>query len=132
MIEPLDLSQTLDALEGSWPTEPAYPSHLARRCHELHKTPLAQFTVEDLRIMIGQGIGLRFLVPLALEQLRRDPLAQGDFYPGDLLGSLLGVSHSFWHDSPALRAQVADIVSRVSQVPEELADAVNKFRGQEL
>jgi hypothetical protein len=46
--------------------------------------------------MIGQQIGLRELVPLALARLRSDPLAAGDHYPGDLLASLLRVDADFW------------------------------------
>jgi hypothetical protein len=30
--------------------------------------------------MIGQSIGLPYLLPLALEHLRKDPLAEGDFF----------------------------------------------------
>jgi hypothetical protein len=39
--------------------------------------------------MIGQKIGLPYLVPLAINALEQDPLAQGDYYPGDLLANVI-------------------------------------------
>jgi len=41
--------------------------------------------------MIGQGIGLRFLLPRALEELQKNPFAEGDFFEGDLLVAVAGV-----------------------------------------
>ncbi len=122
-----DLSKTLDELEGVAWGPPPYGSYLVTTCHRLRKKPVGQFTVEDLRIMIGQEIGLPFLVPLALEVLEREPLAEGDFYPGDLLKSLLGVSGEFWHREPEWRERLHGVVARVAPVPRELADAVAAF-----
>src|SRR5438093_641141 len=127
MTKPLDRTKTLDELEGAWHAAPEYTSYLISRCHALHKTPLSQFTVEDLRIMIGQEIGLQFLIPLALQELQSNPLAEGDYYPGDLLANVLAVPPLFWRDRPELRAQLVNILSQLSQVPKELSDAVTRF-----
>src|SRR5438132_1243460 len=81
---------TLQELEGQDWGEAHYPSYLVRTCHALRRKPLRDFTVEDLRIMIGQNFSLEYLIPLAIEHLQRDPFAAGDFYPGDLLGCVLG------------------------------------------
>lgn len=35
--------------------------------------------------MIGQGIGVRHLLPKAIETLKENPFAEGDFFEGDLL-----------------------------------------------
>ncbi len=63
--------------------------------------------------MIGQNIGLKFLVPLALKYLHARPLAEGDFYPGDLLVSLLRAEVVFWKENPALCKEVHLIVKAV-------------------
>ena len=47
---------------------------LVRRCTELRRKPLAEFTVEDLRIMLGQETGVPALLPLAVRFLLPDPL----------------------------------------------------------
>lgn len=77
--------QSLQELEGEDWGEPTFPSYLVRTCHALRRKPLREFMVEDLRIMIGQNIGLDYLIPLALEHLQQNPLVAGDFFPGDLL-----------------------------------------------
>jgi hypothetical protein len=72
------------------------PTSLVATCEALFLKPLNEYSIENLRIMIGQEIGLEFLVPLAIEKLQGDILAEGDFYPGDLLASVLRVNRSFW------------------------------------
>jgi hypothetical protein len=95
--------QSLQELEKQDWGEAPFPSHLVRTCHALRRKPLRDFTVEDLRIMIGQNISLDYLIPLALEHLQRDPLVAGDFFPGDLLANVLKVKAAFWHVYPHLR-----------------------------
>jgi hypothetical protein len=87
---------TLEELERDNWGEPSYPSHLETECHRLRRVQLRSLTPENLRVLIGQNIGLQFLVPLALQHLRANPLAQGDFYPGDLLCAVLRAKPEFW------------------------------------
>jgi hypothetical protein len=108
----LDRSKSLQQLEGEDWGEPTYDSHLVTECHRLRRVPLHEFTVEDLRIMIGQQIGLRYLIPVALEHLRTDPFAEGDCYLGDLLASVLRADSRFWVASPQLRAEAAQVAQR--------------------
>lgn len=90
------LEMTLEALEkNTWPS-PEGESHLETTCFALRKKPLKLFGVEDFRIMIGQSIGLTYLVPLALNILEENILAEGDFYEGDLLNALLTSDTDFW------------------------------------
>ena len=46
--------------------------------------------------MIGQNIGLNFLIPIAIEKLKQNILAEGDFYEGDLLKSVLTSETDYW------------------------------------
>ena len=80
---------TLEQLEkNDWGDADA-PTWLVQECHRLRRKPIEEFSTEDLRIMIGQNIGLKYLVPRALEVLRKNPLAAGDFYEGDLLSAVI-------------------------------------------
>jgi hypothetical protein len=115
---------TLDQLEGIEWGPPEADTYLVRTCHRLRKVPIGEFGVEDLRIMIGQSIGLFFLVPVALDVLARDPLAEGDLYPGDLLSSVLRSDPGFWNARADLRSQVDQILARMPEIPDELAEAV--------
>ncbi len=89
--------KTLEYLEEDIWEETNYDSHLVKRCHELRKLPLNNFTTEDLRIMIGQQISLKYLIPLALEVLAIDIFAEGNFFEGDLLKNVLTIDTDFWN-----------------------------------
>ncbi len=93
---PIDLDKTLEQLDGHVWDKPDPGSYLVKTCHELHKKPLIDFTIEDLRIMIGQSIDLEFLIPIAIEQLKLNILAEGHFYEGDLLNSVLTSEKEYW------------------------------------
>jgi contact-dependent growth inhibition (CDI) system CdiI-like immunity protein len=90
------MQKSVQELEGKDWGEPNYDSYLVITIHRLRRKPLDQFTHEDLRIMIAQGVGLKFLMPLAIEVLQRDALASGDLYPGDLLAAVSKVEERFW------------------------------------
>lgn len=121
-------NQSLQELERLDWREPPFPSHLVVICHALRRKLLRDFTTEDLHIMIGQKIGLDYLMPIAIEQLQRDPLAAGNFYPGDLLQSVLRVPTDFWQTHPDLRRAVVRIVKRLKPFPKELEKALQVFQ----
>jgi hypothetical protein len=112
MIRGVNLNSTIEELEGERWGEPTYPSHLVSECHRLRTIQLRLFTVENLRIMLGQNIGSRYLVPIALDHLDVEPFVEGDFYPGDLLCNVLSLPQSFWADHPHLRDRVAAVAAR--------------------
>jgi len=109
----IDRTQSLNQLEGSAPAKPAYDSHVVQESHRLRDIPLSQLTTENLRLLIGQNIGLDHLVPLALERVEEQPLAGGDFYAGDLLVTLLRLPASFWQARQDWRRRLDLIVKPV-------------------
>ena len=88
-----------------------FDSHLVTRTSKLRKVPLNEFTVEDLRIMIGQNIGLPYLIPLAIDRLKENVLAEGDLYPGDLLVAVTSIESDFWNGHPNYRKELDAIIS---------------------
>ena len=125
MANELDL--TLTELEKHDWGPPTFESHLVTECHRLRNKPLGEFTVEDLRIMIGQNIGLNYLVPLAIIQLNSQPLAEGSYYPGDLLCSVLRVELGYWKRHPSQRQEVREIADRSFRELDHL-DALRDLR----
>ena len=121
-----DRSKTLQELEDEDWGKPTYDSHLVTECHRLRRVPLREFTPESLRIMIGQQIGLPFLIPLALELLRVDPFTAGNLYEGDLLAAVLRADSRFWIASPELRADAA----RIAQQALSLLPSLDEFDRQ--
>ena len=97
--------RSLEQLEpGNAPMEGE--SYVNSEMRRLARLPLKQLRLEDLRLLIGQSVGLRFLVPMAIEHLEAHPLAMGDFYPGDLLKQVMEVDESFWKNQPELRGRL--------------------------
>jgi hypothetical protein len=66
-------SATIEAIEGVREPDPGpQASSLIRRCVGLRRKPLAEFTTEDLRIMLGQEIAVPTLLPIAVTVLADD------------------------------------------------------------
>ena len=86
------------------------PTNMVKRCLELCKVPLDRFSVEDLRLMIGQDFSLRYLIPVAIEHLKRDIFVEGDLFPGDLLKNVLSVDTNFWINNRHLWTEVNDLI----------------------
>lgn len=94
-----------------------HPSNLVKRCAELMLVPLNEYTIEDLRIMIGQQVGLEYLVPFAIEKLQNDLFAEGDLYPGDLLSSVLKINPAFWNQNQNFQLQLRNMIeNRKSEI----------------
>ena len=102
-------SPSLEQLENDYWGIPTGESYLITTCCQLRQKPLRDFTPEDLRIMIGQNISLPHLIPLALAVLKQNILAQGDFYPGDLLVNVLRSDPQFWKQHPKHWAVLRDL-----------------------
>lgn len=90
------INKTLEQLENVFWPEPEYDTYLLKTCHALRKKLLRDYEIEDLRIMLGQNIGLDYLIPLAIARLKDDILAEGHIYEGDLLNNLLGTNRDYW------------------------------------
>lgn len=115
-MQEFDRSLTLEELEGTiWPHS-EWQSHVAVESQRLRKVPVGQLTVEDLRLLIGQKIGLRFLVPIALEHLWDDPLVAGDLYRGDLLQNVVRLPEEFWNEYPELNNSMVELATEVKML----------------
>jgi len=107
----MDRRKTLTELERSDWGPPTYDSHLVTTCHALRHKPIGDLSTEELRILIGQKIGLAFLVPIVVETLTRDPLADGAYYRGDLLKVFLALGATYWSANRGPRDAAREIIS---------------------
>ncbi|MEU8332464.1 contact-dependent growth inhibition system immunity protein [Micromonospora sp. NPDC048839] len=135
---------TIEQLERDvWTDLGPEATSLIRRCTELRRTPLTEFTVEDLRIMLGQEIGVPALLPLAVPVLLNDPLVEGDCYPGDLLANVLRLPDTAWSDLRPERERLETVLAELiagtpSSDPDReprdldrpLRDAIVRFLGR--
>ena len=122
------LFKSLESLEKDYWSEPEFDSHLVRTCHQLRKKQLKDFSIEDLRIMIGQNIGLRYLISLAIEALEKNILAEGDYYEGDLLKSVLTSDVNYWIEEPERRSHICQLFNDNMQLIKIEAEHYNTGR----
>jgi hypothetical protein len=124
-------SLTLEQIENHFWGEPEYDSYLVTTVHRLRKKPIADFDIEDLRIMIGQDVGLPVLIPMAIAKLHENIFAEGHYYPGDLLMNVLASKKEFWMENRGLWSEVIELVdSRLdSAVNDEVSERTRKEIG---
>lgn len=123
------MTEMLDDLDHpAWGDPPADATPLIEKCYALRRKPLDEFTVENLRLMIGQGIGLDHLVPLALERLKENPLAEGDMYPGDLLTAVLSAPVEFWRGNGELWWEASEVLDDVEHAVEATREHAARFK----
>ncbi|MFG2975647.1 contact-dependent growth inhibition system immunity protein [Streptomyces sp. NPDC048331] len=116
MTRLLHLDRTLDELDGpAWPPPPSPTTALVTKVHALRRERLGALTPADLRTLIGQGVGLAHVLPLAVRLLVEDPMLDAYFYPGDLLLAALTTPEDTWALFPDLREELAEIVADLSE-----------------
>lgn len=108
-----DLNQSLQELEHSNWGNPQGGSSLENECLKLRRVPLIEFQGSDLLRMISQDIGIEYLIPMAIERLRVDPLADREEYPGSLLGALFEASSKYWDRNPNSRKETERIYDKI-------------------
>lgn len=101
-----NLNRTISQLlHQKWngPVPTSNDSYIRQTLYRLYNTAISDLDIEDIRFLINQEILLDDIMPLAVEQLQSNILAEGDFYEGDLLNAALSVGSEFWSKHPALK-----------------------------
>ncbi|MFE6747330.1 contact-dependent growth inhibition system immunity protein [Kitasatospora purpeofusca] len=128
MTRPVNHDRSLEELERDrWPTPSGDETRLVATVLVLRRKPVGDLSVEDLRLLIGQSVGLVHLLPLAVDILWDDPLAEGDMYEGDLLAAVLSRNAEVWRTIPELGREVRSIVSGLVDVPSILEPRIKEF-----
>jgi hypothetical protein len=118
-------TRSIAELEGiEWAISEVDAGPMHRRCMRLRKIPISSLSPGDLRVLIGQDIGLVFLMPLAIEMLERSPLMEAEYFNGDLLCVVLGVEAGFYRKHPSMTARVKKLLDFVPSELEKL-DQIN-------
>lgn len=116
-------AQSLQQIEDSdWGDPPADATRLISTVHRLRRKPIGLLTAEDVRLLLGQHVGVPFLVPRALAMLEEDPLCEGDLFPGDLLVSTLHVPLAHWHTHPDRLDRLERVLASIDPAAEDVDD----------
>lgn len=125
----VDLSKSIEELENDYWGEPTHETYIIVTCHEARQKPIESLSDEEIRCLIGQKIGLKYLLPIAIEMLADDPLVCVTHFEGDLLLALLSLDDRDWTDNQeeldSLKKIVEDNRSDIEEneeIPSELLD----------
>lgn len=113
------LSQSLNEIHG-WPDrtgEGDYP--LVRRVLAACRKPVCELDADEIRLLIGQDMGIEDLMPLALDILENDPFAEATSDNYALLRMCLKVDAAYWREQPAHRPRLEEIAMRVVREPRD-------------
>lgn len=110
-------SKSLEQLENDyWNEEIEFPLSVVINCHKYRKIPIKDLTIEQIRLLISQEIGIGYLTDIALEKLELNILAEGDFYEGDLLVAVSGLPTEFWNEKQTEFRTFKNLVERNSEL----------------
>lgn len=125
-------SKTINELLGHKPNNEnlEHWSNLVRKSNALEDKLVDRMTIEEMRLMIGQDIGNQFILPFAILELRKNILAEGDMYPGDLLNNILRLSREFWKELTELKEIIIGLVTDNAEVLEGEKVAFSEFLNQ--
>ena len=95
----MDINKSIEELENDYWGELTFDSYVITTCHKARQKPIKSLSNEEIRCLIGQKIGLRFLLPIAVNILKNEPLIDITYFEGDLLLTLLRLDTSDWEDN---------------------------------
>ncbi len=93
-------SKSIEQLEKDVWKEPAeFPTDLVKNCYRYRKIGITKLTNEQIRLLISQQIGTKYLIGIALQKLEQNILTECDFYKGDLLVAVTNLPTEFWNEN---------------------------------
>ncbi|MFG2464320.1 contact-dependent growth inhibition system immunity protein [Streptomyces canus] len=119
MSQSVDRAKSLEQLDGErWGDPPGDATSLVRTVHEWRRRPIGTLEPDELARLIGQDVGLPWLLPLAVEILREEALKQpaGGFIDGDLLYAVVTRNSEFWGAHPGLARELKGAVTLLNDL----------------
>ena len=132
-LDDLKPSQSLEELENDRWGEPEFGSYVVTTSHSARQKPINKLTDEEIRLLIGQKIGLKYLLPIAVKMVELCPDRMITFFPGDLMKCLLNLDNEDWKDNKddmeQFRKIVTENIDRIIVIKEISFDLINRLIG---
>jgi hypothetical protein len=131
------LNKSISELEG-WKWKGNIPnedeSYVEINFFRLHTKPVNEMDFLDIRFLIGQNSGLKYLIPIAFEELKKDLFVETEYYPGDLFCSLLLVNDdpNYWSINPLEKQELISLYNsqkqllRTLDIPDEIKSKIKE------
>lgn len=82
--------------------------------------PLQELQINELRLLISQNLALEYIVPVGINVLLSQPMADGGNYKGDLLSTCLRIKPEFWGANKALFDTFRHWISKIRTTEKDL------------
>ncbi len=124
----MDTSKSLQELENDDWGDPHGPTGMVIRCMRLRRVPVRDLTADDCRLLLGQEIGVRFVLPVALDYLFKNPLESGIGDTGALMRRVLELPTAFWQNHPNLWWEAKEVLMEVENARNAIEELMPKIR----
>ncbi|MBC2908237.1 hypothetical protein H4N64_43470 [Streptomyces sp. PSKA01] len=121
-------SRSLEELDGQrWPDPPQDTTYMVKNVYELRRRPIGTLEPHELARLIGQDVGLPWLLPLAVEILRDTAPRQaaGGWYDDDLLYAVVTRGSEAWAEVPDSARKFKEVVGTLVDLSRELQRKVD-------
>lgn len=102
---------------------PEEPPELAVMVSRLATRPLRRLQLKELYLLIQHGIGLPYVLPVAVDRLEGAPWLVAHRNPGDLLIAVMEADSRFWRENYALWATMIPILESAAEQAAEAMEA---------
>jgi CDI immunity proteins len=126
----VDTGKSLNALLG-WKTEKGpFPTPLVEKVNAALDVPLKDLKWPQVRLLIGQNIGLEFLMPWAIGAVTKRPLYCAELYDGDLLVTCLRVERDYWIAHMDQWHAMSSVLGQLDSAMKHIGDARGRFENE--
>ena len=87
--------------------------------HRLRIIQIERLEPKEIRLLIGQEVGLKYLIPVAFDILRDDLFIDTELFEGDLLQNVIKVDIDFWDNNNELKNELDDLLKSYSDADKE-------------
>ena len=118
------MAECLKDRYGPFKAQENEESTLSERCNKIWDISFANLKPSDIRLLIDQSIGLDDVVPIAIGILEENPLIEAEFYRGDLLKAVFGISKEYWSRHDELFVRAVELKSEIEILKDTLVNEI--------
>lgn len=110
---------------------PDEPRELSVMVSKLATKPLRRLQIKELYLLLHHGIGLPYVLPMAVERLEGDPWLTAHRNPGDLLIAVMEADSRFWREHYETWAAMIPILESAAGQAAEALEAAYESGGEQ-
>lgn len=108
-----NLSKSIEEIENDfWGNVPDNATSIVRSTYELRKKMLSMLDLDDMRLLIGQSIGLEVLIPHSLDFIADNPFVEALYFEGDLFKNIVFTDRTYWEKNPEIKLRLLNLFDK--------------------